>query len=44
MPAVLHKPVLQKAVGALHAALRLARIGAKDLDIEFRQSPNSVMP
>ena len=33
----LHEAVLQGAVRALDAALRLARVGAQDLDVEFGQ-------
>lgn len=36
-PQLLHEPVLQGAVGALDAALRLARVRAQDLDLKLGQ-------
>ena len=35
---LLNQAVLQRAVGPLHAALRLAEVRAQDLDVEFRKS------
>jgi hypothetical protein len=42
---LLHQTILQRMMSALDASLCLAGIGAKDLNVEFRQRrPNGVIP
>jgi hypothetical protein len=41
---LLHKPVLQRLVGALNAALRLWGVGADDVNVELIERPAELGP